>query len=142
MQRLRRGSLAATAVLKWVAGIRLQASGICTTTRTSDLYRPSPAIAPTTPSRPTVAVSIALPSRSTARRESIRFGGSKRDQTHRPVRPRPLLAAKERWSGWERANRIDRAAQPQAICCPRDDPDFLCALRYPARSVGPFLAGG
>src|ERR1019366_3382031 len=55
MHRLRMGSLPAATVLKWVAAILLQASGICATTRTSDLYRPSPAIAPTTPSRPTVA---------------------------------------------------------------------------------------
>ena len=71
MQRLRTGSLVAATVRKCVAAILLQAIGICTTTRTSDLYRPSPAIAPTTPSRPTVAVSIALPSRNTASSDSM-----------------------------------------------------------------------
>src|SRR3982074_1961288 len=39
MQRLRTGSLAAAAVLKWAAAILLQASGTVTTTRTSDFYR-------------------------------------------------------------------------------------------------------
>jgi hypothetical protein len=64
-------SLVAAALLKFAAAILLQVIGLCTTTRTSELYRPSPAIAPTTPSRPTVAVSIALPSRSTVSSDSM-----------------------------------------------------------------------
>src|ERR1700730_14263145 len=43
--------------------------GSCTTTRTSDLYSPNPAIAPTTPSHPTVAVSMAFPSFRTKQRK-------------------------------------------------------------------------
>ena len=65
MQRSAMGLLAATAFLISVEAILLMNVGNWTMARTCDTCRPSPDIAPTTPSRPTVAVSMAFPSRIT-----------------------------------------------------------------------------
>src|SRR5260370_41514883 len=51
MQRLRRGSLAATAGLERGGGVLLQTIGLLTATANSDFYRASPGHAPTTAPR-------------------------------------------------------------------------------------------
>ncbi len=75
MHKLRIASLAAAAFLNWGEEIFVAVVGSCTMVRTKDLYNPNPAMAPIVPSLPTVAVSIALPSRITVSNENMPLCG-------------------------------------------------------------------
>src|SRR5712671_5813924 len=65
MQRSEIGLLEVAAFLSCAEDTRLANVGSWAMARTQDMWSPRPDIAPTTPSRPTVAVSMALPSRIT-----------------------------------------------------------------------------
>ena len=142
MQRSRIASLDAAAFLNWEAEIFETLRGSCTTTRTSDLYRPKPAIAPTTPSLPTVAVSMALPSSIPQEGKSSRSGESIHDQILPPPRSVRCLGRTTPWSNEALEDRTAYAAGMTKAYCPTEGPNFWKALRYPARSVGPIPQGG